>query len=781
MVRKILLSVFIVLLLVGVASAWSVSITEPTNTTYEEVVNSFDVTYDIENASSCLYNLNGTNRTFTCGESSVSTINSSEGQNELIVYVSNGTTNESDSVNFWIDSIKPNLTYVTPASELIFTTGDTFNFQFWLNETNRQSYDEDNFAPFWLKVTKPNSLVGPFESPTLINQSSDDETFSEVKNISPSAGDLKEGNYTWIAFSKDIFPNGTTIREVNLTGTIIRDLTPPFNSTPSQTSDVYGEGKLYNFNITWEDATSWINDSSVLFSFEGNDKQGFPEGNGVYSSNITDWKVGSYNYSWSASDMAGNGETTGNLIFTIIQATPELGIIGDTPIMYPEESNFTGINCPEDLSCSMNLANGTYGVGNYTFNYSTSGDHNYTGNWTTKVLTVIPNDSPCDVLFNTSSPVTYPNSFTVYSNCNSNFTLYRNGTIIDNNSEQILGAGVYNFTVIRDDSQNYSNVYDEENFAVERANPETGMIINNNSVVYGNSANVSANETNNNDTGCNYTLYSKGNLIANNWDNIVYGEGTINYVYNTSGCQNYTAGSVTGYLEVSKANSSVNLSLNGAHSNISVGYQEPFLIEGNVTTGNDNGTIRLFIEGGEITYPNINLSEDGKYLNKTDWEFEGVYNITVSYSSQNYTSSIDTLFVTVNEQTRSSSGGSDCKTVWNCTEWSEWSACIDGLQNRTCLDRERVSCRKGNTSKELDAGETRDCTTYTITEVPPTSIPEGEPIVYEEPEEDTRGLFARITGGAIGFARSGSGILTIVTILVLAGVYGAVHYKRKYS
>jgi len=110
----------------------------------------------------------------------------------------------------------------------------------------------------------------------------------------------------------------------------------------------------------------------------------------------------------------------------------------------------------------------TLGYGTYNYVLNTTGGANYTANASmdAETLTVNKNAGACDVLFNETSPLTYPAKFKVYSNCNSAFTLYRNGTIVANNSEQDLVAGTYNFTVQRTDTTNYSNVYDEELFVI---------------------------------------------------------------------------------------------------------------------------------------------------------------------------------------------------------------------------------------------------------------------------------------------------------------------------
>jgi len=66
--------------------------------------------------------------------------------------------------------------------------------------------------------------------------------------------------------------------------------------------------------------------------------------------------------------------------------------------------------------------------------------------------------------------LTYGEKFLVLTNCSSSFSIYRNGTLITNGSEQDLSAVAgYNFTVIRNDRSNYSNIAQEASFTVNKA------------------------------------------------------------------------------------------------------------------------------------------------------------------------------------------------------------------------------------------------------------------------------------------------------------------------
>jgi len=74
------------------------------------------------------------------------------------------------------------------------------------------------------------------------------------------------------------------------------------------------------------------------------------------------------------------------------------------------------------------------GASFYSYIYNSTEGDNYTANPSldTFDLTVNQDSSICGVYFNTSSPITFPETFIVYTNCSSAYTLYKNGTIISN-------------------------------------------------------------------------------------------------------------------------------------------------------------------------------------------------------------------------------------------------------------------------------------------------------------------------------------------------------------
>jgi len=120
--------------------------------------------------------------------------------------------------------------------------------------------------------------------------------------------------------------------------------------------------------------------------------------------------------------------------------------------------------------------------------------------------------------------------------------------------------------------------------------------------------------------------------------------------------------------------------------------------------------------------------------------------------------------------TTTSGGGSGttCRTVWECTEWSD---CIDDKQTRTCV-KGWESC----IVYENKPFEERTCPGLGE-EKEQLSSELGAP--KEEIKEETKGFISRITGGAVGIATSTTGIIAIIFVLALGGVFVAERTIRK--
>jgi len=220
-----------------------------------------------------------------------------------------------------------------------------------------------------------------------------------------------------------------------------------------------------------------------------------------------------------------------------------------------DTDNFV-INSSGYLNVTKQLA-----VGEYHVNVSVNDTFGYI-NSTTYNLNVSQTLSLCQVLFNESSALTYSQEFEVYTNCDSEFKLYKNGSEISNNSVQSLAAGTYNFTVIRTDNENYSNTRDEETFTINKATPILTYYLNgvtdNVTVIYPNQINASASVNHG-----TLAIYLNGSDVTA--QNNLYQDLSVgNYVFdfNVTGNENYTDTSATLYGNVTINNSACDVLFN---------------------------------------------------------------------------------------------------------------------------------------------------------------------------------------------------------------------------
>ena len=246
----------------------------------------------------------------------------------------------------------------------------------------------------------------------------------------------------------------------------------------------------------------------------------------------------------------------------------------------------------------------TLGAGTYYYSFFSPETRNYTSQSFVLPLEVEKNSSPCSVHFNASSPQTYPTAFRVWSDCDTSFTLYRNGSEIANDSIQTLAAGTYNFTVIRDDNQNYTNYYDEEMFVIEKGVPS--LSISCSDATYPDNATCSASESNVGDGDLTYNFYINDVLKASGSD-INYGErlaaGSYTAIYNTSGGQNWTSAQVAASFTVSKGTPSLSLSCTNATypDNLTCSASESNIGDGDLVYNlYVNGTLKA--SGSSISY-----------------------------------------------------------------------------------------------------------------------------------------------------------------------------------
>ncbi|KKL57422.1 hypothetical protein LCGC14_2235570, partial [marine sediment metagenome] len=235
------------------------------------------------------------------------------------------------------------------------------------------------------------------------------------------------------------------------------------------------------------------------------------------------------------------------------------------------------------------------GVGGYNYKLNTTGGTNYTGNSSldAQTLTVDANTGSCNVLFNETSPITFPNVFLVWSNCTSAFTLSINGTSISNNSLQALGAGAYNFSVERTDTGNYSNIYDEQEFVVNKSTPVLTQFLNetndNLTITYPQQVNASAYTT----AGTVNIFRNSTGVTSENTLNISLVVGYYLYTFNVTGNQNYSdVSGVFLYALVNQGTGNITTYINNARDNRTTSqFNEEWL---NATLVTGSGNIELY-------------------------------------------------------------------------------------------------------------------------------------------------------------------------------------------
>lgn len=242
------------------------------------------------------------------------------------------------------------------------------------------------------------------------------------------------------------------------------------------------------------------------------------------------------------------------------------------------DSRFT-INNTGTLNVKFDL-----GVGVYPLNISIN-DTTGNLNWTLWNFTVTQNTSSCDVLFNETSPIDYLKVFVPFTNCDSTFTLARNGTSISNNSVQQLGGGAYNFSVQRTDVVNYSNIYDEEVFAISKISPGIALAI-----TPSTTENYTV-ETTATGSGCpaqlSCNLFLNSTAVSNP-DVAVLGVNLYNYTFNTTGNVNYTSEQVSDELTITPINPNATITNTEAFTityptEVTIALSESNSVDGDVT------------------------------------------------------------------------------------------------------------------------------------------------------------------------------------------------------
>jgi len=250
--------------------------------------------------------------------------------------------------------------------------------------------------------------------------------------------------------------------------------------------------------------------------------------------------------------------------------------------------------------------NSPMSAGNYEINV-TINDTSNNINWTRYTVQVNKSSENCKVLFNETSPIAYPKTFLAWANCTTAFVLARNGTTITNNSAQVLTIGAYNFSLRRNDTTNYTFIYNESQFRiVDTTNPTItteSPTPSNNSISSNRTATIVANVSDDSNTS---------SFV--DFDNSLIGYWSMDYC-NATGCFDNSSNNNFGLFEVV---SSSNISSGMRGNAINLSNTKDFLrIKANskLAMGGNNITISMWINpnnlDGVFFSPNRTNSSDG--------------------------------------------------------------------------------------------------------------------------------------------------------------------------
>ena len=198
-----------------------------------------------------------------------------------------------------------------------------------------------------------------------------------------------------------------------------------------------------------------------------------------------------------------------------------------------------------------------------------------------------------------------------------------------------LTASAGNYTLVCNISatENFTSASNEQAFEIAKASPSLSLSASPSwTVTYPTETTITGSETNEGDVDLTYNLYMNGALVTNPYTETL-GAGTYEFIYNTSGGENYTAGSVSNTLIVNKGTTVLSLS---ASPSWNVYY--PTEVTLNCYANNDEVTPHMYVNDEEVSIPYTQTFAAGTY--------DVVCNAT---ETQNYTSATTSNTLTVNK------------------------------------------------------------------------------------------------------------------------------------
>lgn len=249
---------------------------------------------------------------------------------------------------------------------------------------------------------------------------------------------------------------------------------PTFTTVPANSSLFYGNQSLSVIFIATNDSAfgnySINNTNFTITQF------GFVTGNqSAILINATPLAAGNYAINVTINNSGGGPNTSVTYTVQVNKSNYfDCGVYfnATTGITYPDKF-LVWTNCTTPVTLARNgttIGNNSVvnsGASAYNFSFFRTDTQNYSYTYNESEFRVIKNPEKCKVLLNLTSPQTYPKIFLAWANCTSAFVLSRNGTTIENNSAQnSLAVGAYNFSVFRNDTINYTFIYNYSQFII---------------------------------------------------------------------------------------------------------------------------------------------------------------------------------------------------------------------------------------------------------------------------------------------------------------------------
>ncbi len=387
------------------------------------------------------------------------------------------------------------------------------------------------------------------------------------------------------------------------------DTIPPYftNNTPQNQTITYGIAFNYIINAT---------DETEFGCFEVNDTTNFQINCSGYLQNNTLLASALYNLNVTINDTANNLNSSYFWV-NVTKGNPSINmaISGTTPIEFGITSDFSESETnPGDGGCSysLDLSNGIFGVGTWTFNYSTASCNNYTSGSITKDLVVNKNTSLILGLTATT-PIEYPatTDFTG-SDCPTQLSCALNI------SNAIYRAGDISANYSTAGNNNYSATSSEFTVTINQNSSYILGISGTTPITYGTITDVIG-------SNCPAQL-----SCALDKANDIYGVGVspLTFNYSTVGNVNFTANSITKDITINQAGDTFITLLNNIVSNLTVTFpqQVNVSISNNLTiaTIDVNGTTLInannYTLGANIWFVNVSTSGNNNYTaNESNW------------------------------------------------------------------------------------------------------------------------------------------------------------------